>query len=504
MTNRAPAGLTMLAALACAGAASGHTVPTKTITFYNNSNAFTLYPVLQAPIMSGANVHDLWLQAEFDVPNLATQVFNTTVLYKIFINPKDGVAPHHSVTLTMPFYTQILAAKKADYGTVPDQFIDWWNAMRVFVFNGDTAKTAAYNYGVSRTGQVVPPTVVKPIAGAAVPTCTSDTGACEPITIVSYVNGFPISVPAQLVEYTFAAANGPPLAPTLSIDRTIVNYNISGVDSIYLPAAIGASGNATADNTYLGSTQRLRPFLDELEAFTVDGTSWPYFVPAYYAPSAPIEPLTKPPPGYKRYPLPQIPSTNTVYAESFRDPPPAPPVLSSDTLDGIGRLGSVAQGTLDLWNTCVDDMSDSTTCREIRQVNRFFVDDYHECFGKDHQLPATEVFLRDVYGWVQFPGCPTPLSQAAGYKEAIVTYCDLQYNFFKADVPPDQIFNPYVQLVHQILQSNAYAFSIDDAVSFKSLPGTGVIVTVSGANGLEDTTQSPLPTATTYQRFCRN
>ena len=36
-----------------AAAASAQTVPTKTITFYNNSTDRTLYPVIQAPIMNG-------------------------------------------------------------------------------------------------------------------------------------------------------------------------------------------------------------------------------------------------------------------------------------------------------------------------------------------------------------------------------------------------------------------------------------------------------------------
>jgi hypothetical protein len=349
---------------------------------------------------------------------------------------------------------------------------------------------------------VVPPAPVTPLAGAVVPTCSSDNMTCEPLQIVSYVNGFPSSVPAQLVEYTFAAAEGPPLNPKLSINTKIVNFNISAVDQIYLPAAIGAHGNATADNTYLGSTERIVESRTGLRTFAANGASWPVYVPAYYTAANPIVPLAKPPAGQKPYPLPQVPSTNLMYAESFRSPPPAPPVLSSDTLAGIGKLGTTGQATLALWTKCTTGQGASPTCKQIDAVNKFFVADYHQCFPQ-HQLPSTQEFLRDVYGWVQFPGCPTALSLAAGYKTAIQIYCNLQYNFFDPKVPASEVFNPYVSLVHKALASNAYAFSIDDAVSFKSIPGDGIVMTVSGANGLENTTQTPLPTASTYQSYCR-
>ena len=307
--------------------------------------------------------------------------------------------------------------------------------------------------------------------------------SCEPLLIRAYVNGFPPSVPAQLIEYTFAAAQGPPLASSLSIDRSIVNFNISAVDQIYLPAAIGAHGNSTPQNTYLGSTQAVTPFRSALAAFTANGTLWPLYVPAYYSAKNPTIPLPTPPAGGQPYPQPQLPSTDTVYAEMFRNPPPAPPVLSSDTLSGIGVLGQVAQGTLDLWTKCTSTTpTQSPTCTKIQQVNNFFAASFHQCFP-GQALPATPDFLQAVYGWVQFPNCSTPLVKIAGYDAAIRTYCDLQYNFFDPTVLPGDVFNPYVKLIHQTLASNAYAFSIDDAVAFKSLPGDGVIITIAGANG---------------------
>ena len=498
--------LTLLLFIVLLGSAAAQTVPTKTISIYNNSDSETIYPVIQAPIIKGLDtpVHDLWMQALLNVRNVDTQIFNTTLLYRIYVNRTAGIAPHHSVTLTIPFYTQLLPADRSDLGKRDDQFVDWWNAMRIFVFDGSSAANAAFNYSVNRTGQVIPPIAVNPIAEATVPSCAPDSTDCEPLVIKAYVNGFPTSVPAQLVEYTFAAAQGPPLSPTLSIDLDIVNYNISAVDQVYLPAAIGARGNSTDANAYLGSTEKLAVFRPGLRTFAAHGALWPVYVPAYYTAGDPTIPLSSPPPGSEPYPLPQIPSTNTVYAESFRNPPPAPPVLSSDTLGGIGSLGTAAQGTLDLWKKCTDSTTNgSATCQRIREVNDFFVDDYHECFPQA-PLPSTQEFLRDVYGWVQFPGCSTALSKARGYKKAIRTYCNLQYNFFDPSVLPEYIFNPYVHLIHDTLASNAYAFSIDDAVSFKSIAGDGIIVTIVGPNGLESKTQTPLPTASTYENYCRS
>jgi hypothetical protein len=121
----------LLLVLGGADTATGQSVPTKTITFHNNSPDHTLYPVIQAPIMNGANVRDLWLQAQFQVPDVRTQIFNTTLLYRIFVNRDAGVPPNSSVTLTIPFYTQLLPATAANLGKVDDQYIDWWNAMRV-------------------------------------------------------------------------------------------------------------------------------------------------------------------------------------------------------------------------------------------------------------------------------------------------------------------------------------------------------------------------------------
>lgn len=497
------------------------TPPTKTITIYNNSDQ-VMYAVLQAPIQFGKDVHDLWMQAELGIEeaDYLTRPFVTTRLYRAWINHgSGGIPPGGSVTVTVPFYTQLQPWTQANSGTVQDQFIDWWNAMRVYVFDGKDAADAAYNFSQDNpppgvpVKPVLPPYPITPMTGAAVPTCN---GGCS-LDLRSYYIGFPNGIPGQLVEYTFAAAEGPPNQSKFSIDRSKVNYNISAVDSIYLPVAIGASGNNTAGNTFLGSTLSVRNFQSALNEFTLQGSLWPYFIPAYFLPSNSIIAVPSPngpPNGINAYPEPQVPSANFMFAESYRVPAPAPPTLTSDAdppwvkQKSYGELGDVGQGTLDLWNKCTTGAGTSKTCTQIQSIRDFFVADYKACFGTAPNLNDPNVlhaFVRDVYGWVQFDGCADSLAtkNPAHYPAAIRTFCDLMYNFFTVTDASD-VFDPYVKLVHVALASNAYAFSIDDEQAFKSIAGTGVIITIAGAHGLEDSTQTDLPTAANYSKFCQS
>jgi len=518
-------GALALAGLVWTGSADAQlapTPPTKTITIYNNSVQRTLYPVIQAPIQLGANVHDLWLQAQLGTKeaDYLTRPFQTTKLYRIWINhDTGGIPPGGSVTVTVPFYTQLRPWTQANAGKLNDQFVDWWNAMRVYIFDGKDEADAAYNFSQDNppagvpVQPVLPPYPVTPLAGAVAPACST---GCT-LDLRSYYVGFPYGVLGQLVEYTFASAEGPPNAKTFAIQLGQVNYNISAVDSIYLPAAIGAKGNNSGANTWLGSSLPVATFRAALGDFASKGALWPDFIPAYYLPSNSIIAIPSPngpPSGISAYPLPQVASANLMYAESFSEPAPAPPTLTSDADPPwvnkavYGELGSVGQGTLDLWNNCTTAAAPGKTCNQIRSIKSFFVADYKECFGRAPDLTDPNVlhqFLREVYGWAQFPGCSDSLAKVLPdqYPVAIQTFCDLMYNFFSVTNDAD-VFNPYVKLVHVMLASNAYAFSIDDEQAFKSIPGTGVIITVGGVKGLENKTQSPLPTAQTYTTFCQS
>jgi hypothetical protein len=507
-------------------------VPTKNVKIYNNSASETIYPVIAAYV----GAVDLWLQAQFraQVQNTFTQTFcnndpfNTSCanqsgvprLYRAFINPNQGILPGQFVSINVPFYTQLTVTTPQTIGTTSGQYIDWWNAQRIFLYDGATALSAARNYNVDQTGKIVPPTPVTPLAGAVAPSCAADNQYnCEPVPLSYYIGVYPTgSVPFQLVEYTFGAAEGPPpggLLPSgspLSIRTGIINFNISAVDGIYLPVAMQAvvfpgDPNFIVDSQYLGTVSTVRSFRRALNNFISNGNGpaaaqWPYYFPSYFSAAQPTIPYPTPQDGNPPYPLPAVPSANTVLAESYRNPAPAPPVLSSDT-NGTPMLGSVAQGMVNLWTTCTTTADNSPTCQQIRNVFAFFSSNYTDTCGLGTQLPDTPTMMTQVYGWAEFPQCPAgvALVDTPGYTAAIADFCSLQYNYL-VNIRPSYVFNPYAQLVHGRLNSNAYAFSVDDKAAFKSVPSNQLIVTIGGAKGLVNNRQAPLPNPKTYATYC--
>jgi hypothetical protein len=540
--------LSLFVAAACiAGNASAQVPPTKNVKIYNNSSLDTIYPVIAAYVGSV----DLWMQAQFNVADVNAQTFCNTDpgvspcsaqsgvprLYRAYINPNKGILPGQFVSITVPFYTQLVnITPPAIVGESSGQFIDWWNAQRIFLYAGATAIAGAYNYNVDQHGNIVPPTPVVPLPGAAVPSCAPDNAfSCEPVTLLSYIGVYPTgSIPFQLVEYTFGAAEGPPpggLLPPgspLSIDLNTTNFNISAVDGIYLPVAMGAvvapsDPNYPTDSEYLGTTAQVAVFRSLLHNFIQNGPlllggphrrniqkpqalppQWPFYFPSYFSAAQPTVPHTTPQDGDQPYPLPSIPSANVVFAESYKNPAPAPPVLSSDT-NGTPMLGATAQAMVTLWTHCTTTGDPSLTCQQIRNVFDFFSRNYSETCGLGPGLPDTPTMMTQVYGWAEFPSCPPKIAlvDTPGYAAAITDFCTLQYNYLTG-VPPTQVFNPYTALVHGTLGSNAYAFSIDDKAAFKSVPSNALVVTIGGASGLPSKKQAPLPNAKTFQTYCHN
>lgn len=491
-------------------------VPTKTITIYNNSKTDTIYPVLSAYI----GQVDLWMQAQFNVKDVKTQTFcnvdlgekpcsapqsGVPRLYRAYINLDKGVRPGESVSVTVPFYTQL--TQKTPIGSSSGEYIDWWNAQRIFFYLGRTAATGAFHYnGADDHGTPVAPTPVTPLAGAAVPSCaTNNKHDCEPVKLVYYKSIFPTgSIPFDFGEYTFAAAEGPPpggLKPAgspLTIDLKTVNFNVSAVDGVYLPIAMAVPGD---DKRYLGTTTSVENFKEQLDAFSNSGTSWPHYYPSYFSLAHPIAAQPTPQDGDPPYPFFRIPSANVIFAESYKDPAPAPPVLSSDT-DGHPKLGTSAQAMVDLWTRCTTSSDASDTCKKVRDVFAFFKRNYLETCQLKPPLPDTPTMLREVYGWAEFPGCSHALKDTKDYDTVIGEYCELQYNYLLGAANAD-IFNPYARLVHETLKTNAYAFSIDDKQAFLSVPGDELVITIGGPSGLPaGFKQRELPTAGTIHDFC--
>jgi hypothetical protein len=196
--------------------------PEKKIVIFNNSSSERVfYPMLATPIRAliPKPNPDLWMQAVFvqsgNFPTLAQKnpypPFPTTLVYRAYIGitNKDnttGLLPDQSVTITVPFWTQLQEVTDNDIGANTDQFIDWWNAARIYLFEGATALHAAQiTDGTTLDGKQHSPTPIAPLDGAKAPTCVASGGATCTVTLLSYTIDPPFGIPLQLQEYTFAS-----------------------------------------------------------------------------------------------------------------------------------------------------------------------------------------------------------------------------------------------------------------------------------------------------------
>jgi hypothetical protein len=562
------------------------TVPCKKLRIYNNNpiNGNTIYAFFESFIQD-PNKADLWMQAQFKVTDwnssfISARRFVTTRLRRAYIQVgnDEGIAPGTSVDITIPFYTQLLATTADNVGKIPDQYIDWWNSGRIAFFDSSAAyhsvQVTNQNGNPPKPGGELPPPPVKVLAGAAVPSCSSSTGKkCTVALFENLLEPLP-GIPFQLQEYTLSSAEGPPLNTTFckltppksvgctKIDLTFVNYNVSSLDSVFLPVAMGPltkAGNSVNTETglpvpYVGTGLSTAQFRQTLDKFSSNGNNWPSYVPAYYddevhpgfpgspAKACSIAPFPTDSTGV--YNLPKIPGSFNVITASYlgAEPddagnivlPPVPPDLTSNPADYkvkyVGNicnpsppppfvkppnLGVAGKAFIDLWNKCTPSatMDTTATCQDVRTVAKLFTEGY---FGntacKNPQNPPFYIVMQAVYGWVPivYRSC-TGLdlkTNVAAYEKAALAYCRLQYNY--VTLPANQkavyTFNPYTALIHSAyspilgggLDSSAYAFSIDDKLSFKHVVAEGIILTIAGTKGLEFDPKSgqtkPVPT----------
>ena len=406
-------------------------VPNKTIAIYNNSNEI-IYPVLETPIIGV----DLWLQAEFATTNTAQDLYPHTEIYRVYINPSGGVAPNSSVTINVPFYSQLVSNPSP---SLNNQYINWWNGGRIYIYDDPAALTAAYNQDKSN--------LVSPVT----PGVSCQSSSCEPLNIFSSTAGLPLNDPYQLTEYTFANINTQTVPYQISLNN--VDYDISYVDHVYLPVAIEPYGNSAVG--YTGTVRDITSFRNILNQFAMN-TGWPQYVQT--------------PP----YPNVRLPGTYNLF-------------IGVD----ITPQNSTAQQNMEsLWTNCT---SNSVICQNINIVANLFKENYNSYlnFPCSSHLPLTEILmLQHVYGWVPFNECPSGginnalyNTPGADYNQAVTAYQALQYSYL---TDPSNPFNPYVELIHgkNYLNMNAYAYSIDDAVGNINTEGSGIIIAIGGDTGL--------------------
>lgn len=463
------------------------TVKAKTITIYNNSDDI-IYPVLA----TSKNAVNEWLQGCFR----SVESYSTNYVYKLYVNEGTGIVPGSSVTITLPLYSKLSN----------ERYITWWNGGRVVLADKDDRLRNEEDDVLATPGDV---------------TCQGENTECKLSTYSSNVQ-FPENIYAQLSEYTFGDSIVPAKQTLRLLKPENVGYNISYVDHVYLPIAIGTKNNPYIG--YSGSAQSLSAFRAHLESFlkTTIGQGWPVYN---------LSEL-KLPGGYNIFAQRSgtLPPTDNVPVKPQDGYPPVLTVLSclqggcSEEDKRSLHFGESVQRMQNLWGSCVtwnEDVSKYVTQKidcpqnlreNLNAVYKFFEQNhkqYSEMYDAKKctltpDTPKTEFnyweAIKHIYGWVPFnEGCgaaanPLANTEISGWNHAKIQSMyihDLQYNYKEEEDHPEYLFNPYVKLIHDnnYLSMDAYGFSVDDAVGFMSELGDGLIFTVGGTHGLENQQQ---------------
>lgn len=468
---------------------NGNPIPIKpkTVTIYNDSES-TIYPVLA----TSKNAVNEWLQGCFRT----TDLYPTNYVYKLYVNEGTGIAPGSSVTITLPLYSELSK----------DRYITWWNGGRVVLADkNDRLRN-------EKDEEVATPTSV---------TCQGQNTECKLSTYSSDVQ-LPEDIYAQLSEYTFGDSIIPPKQTLRLLKPENVGYNISYVDHVYMPVAIGPKNNPYIGHS--GSGQALSTFRAHLNSFlqTTIGKGWPVYN---------LSEL-KLPGGYNIFAQRSgtLPPEDNVPVKPKDSFPPVLTVLAciqgecTEEQKKSLHFGESVQRMQNLWGSCVnwdEDISKYVTQKidcpqdlktNLEALQQFFKQNHQQYVqmyadGKCNLNPGSKPVpfnyweaINHIYGWVPFnEGCgaaanPLADTKIPGWDHAKIQSMyihDLQYNYKKSNITPELLFNPYVQLIHDknYLSMDAYGFSVDDAVGFMSELGDGLIFAVGGTQGLENQQQ---------------
>ncbi|HBD7485242.1 TPA: hypothetical protein KKX56_002468 [Legionella pneumophila] len=460
------------------------TVKPKTITIFNNSEV-TIYPVLA----TSKNAVNEWIQGCFRT----TESYPTNYVYKLYVNEGTGIVPGSSVKITLPLYSQL----------ANDRYITWWNGGRIVLADKNERLRNENDQALSTPEDV---------------SCDGTNTECK-LSVYSSDVQFPENIYAQLSEYTFGDSIIPPKQSTRILKPENVGYNISYVDHVYMPVAIGPKNNPYIG--YSGSVMSLPTFRSHLNSFleTNLGHGWPVYN---------LNEL-KLPGGYNVFAQRSgtLPPGDNVPVKPNDGFPPVLTVLAciqgdcTEEQKASLHFGESVQRMQNLWGSCVnwdeEDISKYITQKvdcpqdlkgKLSAVQQFFKKNHQQYLqlyehGKCNLTPGIDPVpfnyweaIKHIYGWVPFnEGCgagANPLAETnipgwdhAGIQSMYIY--DLQYNYQNKPIP-ELLFNPYVQLIHDknYLSMDAYGFSVDDAVGFMSELGDGLIFTVGGTKGLEN------------------
>lgn len=290
------ASLGSVVMLGCAsGSAPAQTPPATPptpmiIQIFNNSckvgkcpsgqKPYNIYPVLS----TGTSTPDKYMQAVLTVPSgqVSKYPYPKTSQFRLYMNPAgNGIPPGGSLTLSLPFYTQLVPTAQID-PTAPNQFIDWWGGGRIEIFDSDAttgAPPAALTADIkgtnpTRANQVE---VTSWVPGTTTPKLTACTPTpCQDLSIYRDPAGLTNNEPTQLTEYTLGALNfNVTSTQPYGLNAHNVDYDVSYVDATYLPAAMEPFNNNQVG--YIGTIDPINPFRTAVQKFLTTFDGWPQF-----------------------------------------------------------------------------------------------------------------------------------------------------------------------------------------------------------------------------------
>ena len=424
----------------------------------------------------------------------------------VYINGKNGIAPKDQThpgyaKIQLPLLTALLPWSDVLLGK-ENSLIDWWNGGRLEIF--DDAATIASQYDAD-TAQKPPYGVLVPdpkIAGNPIVKCVE--GDCSDLKMIATNGEFANSAPFQLTEFTFGSAiTGDQTKPYGWVPADI-GYNLSMVDSTYLPAVMEPLNNP--EIPYIGSVMSPEAFRKKMTQWLADHDGWPIYKDSTKA-------------------HPKIPQAFPIFADAFKTW--VDKVEPSNPFNFVNidpkNAGKPILNMINLYLKCRGASSDppDSTCGKIYKLEQNLFGPnlkkymtypcavFQDPPGTGDILPFPDTIgwrLRTLYGWVPYnftfvasnPCGATfdgnPLVGTVG-KDNYPQYADsyrldpggLQYNYLN-ETDKTQWFNPYVELLHSpnYLNMKSYAFSIDDAVGFQQHKGEGLIYAVGGTDGLQN------------------
>jgi hypothetical protein len=494
--------------------------PVQTITIYNDTPDQYLFAEFEV----GLSDNDVWLQAWCKVPNsqIGKYPYPTTLTNRIYINPTTGIAPNHSVVITLPLYTQLAQPVVA---TENNQFAEWWQGQNIQLFYSPTSRPPrAFTEYYTRLLRKNQQQMTSAAAAPTWPTCSSTRDNPCSLEFVTDTEGtFPKYGPSQLLEATLGARQEQKVvndSPPNRLDIRNADFDVSYVNVAYGPAAMGPKNNDQVG--YVGTPMQLTGnpggfrsignqfWKDQNAKFGAD--AWPRFVFTYADGASEI--------------IPKLPSPLEVFARLSGANPPADLEPAPHWPD---RLWPAIQNLKDQganWaHACTHSPQGNTTfCDALLDVVALLQANYQNyltlfktgvCTGTPLGQTVNGV-LSHIYGWTPWIedaagrkgyGCKPAdnlLENTPGYwswsdpndhkkPKDYSKYLAVKLEFDKLNygtLPEEKYtFNPWVQFIHGKNYLNipgAYAYSVDDAVGNIQAEATGYIVDVGSVNHLEN------------------